>query len=156
MSNHNICHRTAVTSGGVIRRYLAAIRHRADSTILGTWLSRHLSLQWQANGFCVYARQNFANSVFVKMQWKRERTVIRGLHYVTEFLHRTLQIQEGSMGGGGTNLLFRNVFTDFQRRSWLAKCRTVSRYTHKSNLICTHRKRTVVIASAVTDPIDIQ
>jgi hypothetical protein len=66
VSNHNICHRAAVTSGGVIRRYLAEIRHRADNTIQGTWLSRHLSPQWQATGFCVFVRRNFANSVSVK------------------------------------------------------------------------------------------
>ena len=48
------------------------------------------------------------------------------------------------------------LFTDFQRGSWLAKCRTVSRYTDKNNLICAHRKNTVVLASAVTNPINTQ
>lgn len=160
MSNHNICQRTAVTSGGVIRRYLAAIRHRADNTILGTWLSRHLSLQWQATGFCVYARENVTNSVSVKVSWKHERTVIRGLHYVIEFLRRTLQIQEGSIGGKKKKTLLSfwsaTYSQIFQRRSWLAKCRTVSRYTYKRNLICALRKSTVVRASGVTKPINFK
>lgn len=106
---------------------------------------------------CV-CQTKLTNSVIVKVQRKHGRTVIRGLHYVTEFLHRTLQIHEGSAITQKkiTKLLYRDVFTDFRRRSWLAKCRTVSRYTHKSNLIGAHRKSTVISASIVANPINIR